>query len=171
MPFPKLGQLLAYPGADCCGELLVKPIGIAGTELTERSGRELPFYYEKKDLLKLLPARAARSNKGSYGRVLLIGGARNMAGAVMLAGRSAYRTGCGLVKIMADPDNRTVLPVRTAGGDVCAVAHRKSRTGIPLGHCDRDAGRDSASHQQALELLCQVLKKWKGPIWWWMQTD
>ena len=160
--FPKLGQLL-YPGADCCGELLVKPIGIAGTELTERSGRELPFYYEKKDLLKLLPARAARSNKGSYGRVLLIGGARNMAGAVMLAGRSAYRTGCGLVKIMADPDNRTVLQSGLPEA-MFAPWHTENLELEFSWATVIGIGPGLGQSQQALELLCQVLKKWKGPL-------
>ena len=36
--------------------------------------------------LPRLPNRAAESNKGSYGRALVIGGSRGMAGAAGLAG-------------------------------------------------------------------------------------
>ncbi|TVQ01293.1 MAG: NAD(P)H-hydrate dehydratase [Planctomycetaceae bacterium] len=44
-----------------------------------------------------LPERAARSHKGDHGRVLLVGGARGMSGAIALAAMSALRTGSGLV--------------------------------------------------------------------------
>ncbi len=53
--------------------------------------------------LPLLPPRAKDSHKGDYGRILLIGGSRGMAGAIALAGMAALRSGAGLVR-MAVPD-------------------------------------------------------------------
>jgi NAD(P)H-hydrate epimerase len=47
---------------------------------------------------KLLP-RAADSHKGDYGRVLVVGGSRGMAGAPALAGKAALRSGAGLVTL------------------------------------------------------------------------
>ena len=44
-----------------------------------------------------LPTRANDANKGSCGRVVVIGGSRGMAGAPCLAARAAYRAGAGLV--------------------------------------------------------------------------
>jgi ADP-dependent NAD(P)H-hydrate dehydratase len=55
------------------------------------------------DALPRLPPRAADSHKGNFGRALLIGGSRGMAGAVSLAGMAALRGGAGLVKL-AVPD-------------------------------------------------------------------
>ena len=49
--------------------------------------------------LPQLIAREADSHKGHYGRVLIIGGSRNMAGAPALAGRAALRSGAGLVTL------------------------------------------------------------------------
>ena len=49
--------------------------------------------------LPRLAKRAADSNKGSYGRALLIGGSRGMAGAAALAGMAALRGGAGLVRL------------------------------------------------------------------------
>ncbi len=49
--------------------------------------------------LPLLPSRAADSHKGSYGRVLIIGGSRGMSGAAALAGMAALRSGAGLVRL------------------------------------------------------------------------
>jgi len=49
--------------------------------------------------LPQLAPRAADSHKGDYGRVLIVGGSRGMAGAVGLAGRAALRSGAGLVTL------------------------------------------------------------------------
>ena len=46
-----------------------------------------------------LPPRPARAHKGDFGRVLVVGGSRGMAGAAVLAGRSALRAGAGLVRV------------------------------------------------------------------------
>lgn len=49
--------------------------------------------------LPWLAKRPAESNKGSYGRVLIVGGSRGMAGAAALAGMAALRSGAGLVRL------------------------------------------------------------------------
>jgi ADP-dependent NAD(P)H-hydrate dehydratase len=46
-----------------------------------------------------LPPRRADSHKGDYGRALLVGGSRGMAGAIALAGRATLRSGAGLVTV------------------------------------------------------------------------
>lgn len=45
------------------------------------------------------PERTRESHKGDYGRVLLLGGSRGMAGSIALAGMSAMRGGAGLVTL------------------------------------------------------------------------
>ncbi|NOZ39132.1 MAG: NAD(P)H-hydrate dehydratase [Planctomycetes bacterium] len=47
-----------------------------------------------------LPPRQANSHKGDYGRVLIVGGSREMAGAPALAGMAALRSGAGLVTLV-----------------------------------------------------------------------
>jgi ADP-dependent NAD(P)H-hydrate dehydratase len=62
-----------------------------------------------------LPPRATDSHKGDYGRILLIGGSRGMAGAISLAGKSCLRSGAGLVTLaIPSPILETV-----AGCDPC----------------------------------------------------
>jgi NAD(P)H-hydrate epimerase len=46
-----------------------------------------------------LPDRVADSNKGTYGRVLIIGGSRGKSGAAAMAGQAALRSGAGLVTV------------------------------------------------------------------------
>ncbi|HEX2476474.1 MAG TPA: NAD(P)H-hydrate dehydratase [Lacipirellulaceae bacterium] len=49
--------------------------------------------------LPQLPPRRADSHKGDYGRALLVGGSRGMAGAIALAGQATLRSGAGLVTL------------------------------------------------------------------------
>jgi NAD(P)H-hydrate epimerase len=49
--------------------------------------------------LPQLPPRRAESHKADYGRVLVVGGSRGMAGAPSLAGMAALRSGAGLVTV------------------------------------------------------------------------
>ena len=54
--------------------------------------------------LPRLSPRQAESNKGDYGRALLIGGSRGMAGSISLSGMATLRGGAGLVQL-AVPQN------------------------------------------------------------------
>jgi hydroxyethylthiazole kinase-like uncharacterized protein yjeF len=49
--------------------------------------------------LPLLPSRPLAGNKGTFGRVLIVGGSADMIGAPVLAGTAALRMGSGLVQI------------------------------------------------------------------------
>ncbi|MCA9079060.1 MAG: NAD(P)H-hydrate dehydratase [Planctomycetaceae bacterium] len=51
------------------------------------------------DSVPALPARLASGHKGTFGRVLLVAGSWGMTGAAILAGRSALRSGAGLVYV------------------------------------------------------------------------
>lgn len=67
------------------------------------------FSYSTDDLKKLMPKRQENSNKGTCGRVLIVGGSTCMAGAPYFSAKAAYRTGCGLVEIFTHEDNRVIL--------------------------------------------------------------
>lgn len=103
--FEKRGCIL-YPGAEYAGELVVKDIGI--TKEAFLQGSAGCFSFTKEDL-KLLPSRKNDSNKGSFGKMLVIAGSMNMSGAAYLSAKAAYRTGAGLVKILTIKENREVL--------------------------------------------------------------
>src|SRR6266436_3275499 len=47
----------------------------------------------------VLSRRQAESNKGNYGRILVIAGSRGMSGAAVLCGSAALRAGAGLVRV------------------------------------------------------------------------
>ena len=103
--FAKRGQLL-YPGAEYTGELVVADIGINEQSLFDLKPQMCVL--EVSDL-KLLPKRKERSNKGSYGKLLLLAGSAQMAGAAVFAAKAAYRMGCGLVRVVTVEQNRLIL--------------------------------------------------------------
>ena len=102
----KLGLVL-YPGCEYAGKVITADIGFPQLSI-EKTGLEC-FHYEKGDIKKYLPKRKADSNKGTYGKVLVIGGSKNMAGACCFSAEAAYAMGAGLVKVMTDESNRTIV--------------------------------------------------------------
>lgn len=99
----KIGQIL-YPGTEYCGCLVRRDIGISTTQC----GIPSVFTYGDGDLFRI-PERKPYSNKGTYGKVLLIAGSRGMSGAACLCAMGAYRSGCGLVRVFTPECNRQVI--------------------------------------------------------------
>lgn len=56
-----------------------------------------------------IPPFGAQSHKGTRGRLAIVGGARGMAGAAVIAARAALRAGAGLVKVMVAPESVAVV--------------------------------------------------------------
>ena len=103
--FYKLGQML-YPGAAHCGRLICGQMGI-----DEKSflGTE-PSWYTYLGIEKgLLKRRAPDGNKGTFGKVLVIAGSKQTCGAAMLAAKSAFCAGAGMVKVVTAVENRDAL--------------------------------------------------------------
>lgn len=104
----KIGHVL-YPGAEYCGELVVTDSGFPPVAVDAVSSNCVT--YDKTDLDKL-PKRKDYSNKGTFGKVLVIAGSENMSGAAYLSAKAAYRTGAGLVEILTPEANRTILQIQ-----------------------------------------------------------
>ncbi len=104
----KVGLIL-YPGAEYAGEVIVKDIGFPKKAVEKIAPKAL--FYTKEDRKKL-PKRKADSNKGTYGRILIVAGSKNMSGAAYFNAKAAYRSGCGLVQIFTHESNRVILQTK-----------------------------------------------------------
>lgn len=102
--YQKTGCLL-FPGSESAGKVYVEDIGFANGGLLEAPTR---FYFDE-SVQALLPVRQKNSNKGTYGKVLVIAGSKNMSGAAYFAATAAYRMGSGLVRILTANENREIL--------------------------------------------------------------
>ena len=95
----KLG--LTTGGAkQACGVLIFEDLGIgeAFANIARSDASALDFKH-----FKGLAPRLVNSHKGTYGRLLCIGGNEGMSGAIRLSSEAALRTGSGLVKVYTHP--------------------------------------------------------------------
>ena len=91
---PKVG-LVIHPGCEYVGELIVADIGIPRS-VVDSMGIKYNVTDEEY-ITEHIPLRKAESNKGDYGKILIIAGSRGMTGAGRLSAAAALRTGAGLV--------------------------------------------------------------------------
>lgn len=103
--YRKIGHVL-FPGTEFCGRVVRRDIGITA----DRFQRGIPnvFTYGEEDLSRIA-RRRPYSNKGTYGKVLLIAGSRGMSGAACLSAMAAYRSGSGLVRVFTPECNREII--------------------------------------------------------------
>ena len=94
--FPKIGQA-GGDGAVCSGEVTVCEIGIPA-DLKEKLAGSVQTV-EKPFMQWALPRRRIDGHKGTFGKLLVVGGAVGYTGAPYLAAAAAVRTGCGLVSL------------------------------------------------------------------------
>src|SRR5215470_3051470 len=95
-------SLVFYPESSEAGDVIVADIGNPA-DLIENETHNLHLIEPHE-----LSARAMDSNKGTYGKVLIIAGSRGKTGAAAMAGQAALRAGAGLVTV-ATP--QSVLPI------------------------------------------------------------
>ncbi|HMC75610.1 MAG TPA: NAD(P)H-hydrate dehydratase [Vicinamibacterales bacterium] len=94
---PKIPLIL--PPADVYGgDLVIADIGIPAAVIDELEGPWLELLTRER-MRELIPARAADSHKGDFGRVLVIAGSLGRTGAAHLTALGALRSGAGLVTI------------------------------------------------------------------------
>jgi ADP-dependent NAD(P)H-hydrate dehydratase len=116
--------------------------------------------------LPQLPPRRPDAHKGDFGRALLIGGSRGMAGAISLAGMSCMRSGAGLVKLAVpecildtvasfEPSYMTVPLPCDRGGHIRLKSSRKIAQYLEAATCV--ACGPGLGRSKRLELLVREL--------------
>lgn len=100
---PKRGLLL-FPGRRLAGRVVAVEIGF--DPLVEGFGAELltPAWTRAH-----LPPVAPDAHKGTMGRVVIVAGRKVMAGAAVLAGSGALRSGAGMAVLVSAEENRAIL--------------------------------------------------------------
>ncbi|RCW49272.1 MULTISPECIES: NAD(P)H-hydrate dehydratase [unclassified Halanaerobium] len=89
--------LLLFPGRKYAGKIRVADIGITDNVIKKHTSNLKVL--SDREILALLPERKRDGHKGSFGKVLIIGGKMGMEGAAVLSGESCLHTGAGLVYI------------------------------------------------------------------------
>lgn len=121
----KRGHLLARAE---CGAIVVVDIGLG----KHADGKDnAPSLVAESWVADVVPPIEADSHKGKRRRVLIVGGSRGMAGAVVLATRAASRSGIGMVRTLVEEPSLGAVQVAAveataatwpiAGGDLSAL--------------------------------------------------
>ncbi|MDQ3801391.1 MAG: NAD(P)H-hydrate dehydratase [Acidobacteriota bacterium] len=108
---PKPANVLP-PASNCNGELVTVDIG-SPCELVEASPSQL-FIADDRDVYRWLEQTkfSSASYKNKRGHALLIAGSNNYAGAAVLSGNAAIRSGVGLVTIATPESMQTAIASR-----------------------------------------------------------
>ena len=129
---------------DLCGHIQTVEIGI-----TEQMMEQIPGSITRLDaqtVRKALPSRQEDSNKGSYGKLLNIGGCASMSGAVLLSSMAAYRCGVGLVMTAAPETALTAVRIQ-----------------LPEAiHCVLPLGETGAISPENGDMLTQKVNRWSS---------
>lgn len=84
------------------------------------------YSYTFEEIVNMLPVRDEEAHKGSCGKLLLIAGSKNMAGAAFLSAKAAYRSGAGLVYIYTTEANRVILQQLIPEAVLCTYEEGKA---------------------------------------------
>lgn len=159
----KLGSIL-YPGAEYSGMVETADIGFPDCAVTAVKPGQVRF---GKEDLSQLPVRPAYSNKGTFGKVLVVAGGKNMAGAAYLCASAAYGVGAGLVRILTVEENRSILQTLLPEAILTTIAEENLEAQVT--ECVHwastvAAGPGLGTGKLQEKLLQLILKQWRGPL-------
>ncbi|MCI0602355.1 NAD(P)H-hydrate dehydratase [bacterium] len=151
----KYSHVLA-PACKMCGETYVVDIGIAAQSTT--------VVVRAKDIRAVLPHRPVDSHKGTFGHAVIVGGSPGKTGAAYMAGKSALRSGAGLVTVACSSQIQPIIAslgpeLMTLGADSLSdlVSFLSDKTAVAVGPGMGIAG-------ETIELFQAVVTQFKGPL-------
>ncbi len=157
----KVGHLL-FPGAMYSGEVTLKDIGIPSAVM-ER-GADIHIFH---DAEIALPPRSPYTNKGSYGKILVVAGSKGMAGAAVLCAEAAMRSGSGMVRIYTDESNRQIVQTALPEAIVSTYDKKIDKEALQkaIDWCDAIAiGPGLSDSDSARDILKYVIENSDVPV-------
>ncbi len=105
----KLG-LVIQQGPEYAGELTVADISIPPGLVDTQGIRR--FLITPEIIKKIIPVRRYEGHKGTYGRVLVVGGSEGLSGAAVMASNAALKAGAGLVTLAVPEGLHALMEVK-----------------------------------------------------------
>lgn len=155
---PKAG-ILFPPGCGCSGSIFTADIGIDVDELKDRLIPGL------NDVFDLLPERPVDGHKGTFGRLLLVGGCETMPGAPQLMSLGALRSGVGLVTLSVPLSAHQLI-----AGHIPEVISSYFLPGDATGITDPGnfqaaaVGPGMGNNPATKKVITYILKNWTVPL-------
>ncbi|MCD4700336.1 MAG: NAD(P)H-hydrate dehydratase [Candidatus Aegiribacteria sp.] len=155
---PKAG-LLFPPGCGFAGSIFTAGIGIT---VDESKDRMIPGLC---DVSELLPERPVDGHKGTFGRLLLVGGCETMPGAPQLMSMGALRSGAGLVTLSVPLSAHQLI-----AGRIPEVLSSYFLPGDAAGITDPEnfqaaaVGPGMGNNTATKKVITHILKNWTVPL-------
>ena len=154
----KRGTLIAR---DVCGDITVVDIGLRNDETLTT----LPLLIDDEWAHARIPSIPVSAHKGTRKRLAVVGGGKGMAGAAILAGEGALRSGIGLLRIVCAEES--IIAIH-------AALHAALVSGWPQSADDLTSLAESedcialgpglGKSPDARDLVERILLSWKGPV-------
>ena len=126
--------IVSYPARSFVGDIIFDDLGLPRPVIREHFRDRLRYVLtDSKWAAETLPLRESNSNKGSFGKLLMITGSKRFRGAGRLSLSAALRGGVGLVTYVGDP-----MLVDDFSAEYPEAVYRA----MPLGDEITDAGID-----------------------------
>jgi len=152
--------LITGIGKEFCGKLTFADLAVAAEFFgIAHSDTQLVDW----SMLQPLTARPVHGNKGTFGKLLCIGGNKGMAGAIRLSAESALRCGTGMVKVFCHESSS--LPISNGRPEIM-LTHDDLDSALNWCSCvviGPGLGQDDWAHQQFSGLLAH-LKRHPKPL-------
>lgn len=154
----KRGHLIAR---EVCGEVVVVDIGLVGNETMSA----LPLLVDARWVHLRVPPIPVSANKGTRKRLSVVGGGRGMAGAAILSGEGALRSGIGLLRIVTAPESVIAVHAGLPAAIVQTWPTSASELDDVVRSCDAVAiGPGLGQSAATRDLVERVLLAWRGPV-------
>lgn len=154
---PKRG-LLRFPGRAHAGRVVVAEIGFPPLRAEDASAELVTAAWAR----EVVPPVPPDAHKGMMGRVLIVAGRRGMAGACVLSGRGALRSGAGMAVLVSPDANRPIL--QTALPEALFL-DREALEDDAIAAADAIvAGPAMGTDDDARDLLRRILRLSEGPL-------
>ncbi len=153
----KRGHVVAR---EVCGTIAVNDIGLHEADMVG-----LPLLIDREWVNARVPLIPANAHKGTRKTLSVIGGAPGMAGAPILSGEGALRSGIGLLRIVTAPGNETAVHASLPAAIVAPWPDTPEGIAGIVATSDALAiGPGLGASPQSRELVERLLLAWSGPV-------
>ncbi len=160
----KIG-LVTHPGCLYAGELIEFPLSMTDRFVEDSlAGQAAVHSLEAGTLPDRLEERAPDGHKGQFGRILLIGGAEGMTGALILAARAGEKMGAGYTMLRAPERSLPLIAAAVPSALLSAVPEEGPATKRDLPQHDAVAVGIGAGHDPWVEKALRHLVHQPAPL-------
>jgi len=146
-----------------CGTVAVLDIGL-GSHASLDDGA--PSLVDESWVGEHVPLISASAHKGDRKKLVIVGGASGMAGASVLAARSALRSGVGMVKLVVENESLPAVQQQEPFALAAAWPTDDASVERDIAHW-ADAvviGPGLGRSETSRAILVRVLERWRGPV-------